>query len=572
MKFVNKAETCKSSHILLTITFLLLITFTSSQGIKDIFNEEALKHRNPGQDPRLLDIIPETKEEVDEALDDELETMNKDETKLSKEDELALTDLADGYNPMEDDSDASDTFQEYQDIIKNEEDDMEKPYGLFDLQSNSEQQHLLNFKKISTDFKAFQEKKLECLKKIPKEAWVLRELVLCVGRNFNKIKNDIKYERRKLLSRAESRVRRVMADECYSEAGLDLNQSRSCDIVERDALELLWDELNYPALLKYHREKYTFTHGKMHKNNFDKYLGFFAELYRRDSELLVEMNSHGQIALINIKKFIDDTTEHLAEEARVNGYEFNLDLAHAGIDSNNIDNNIQHNHFHAVGTYDPSFNHPNEENDYHDYNGDHKVTVENNQDYKQSAMISHHGGYKIDYGPSASNTNDIMDKYHEDEVSEESETSEEYAQRIKDLAGYVEPEEDGDEDHVVESKKFKYKKRNLKRNVNSMNRIHRSRMRTRNSHVKRNNSIRRTVRRLPDNRKIIRQKRQQLHRNVELKRIHQNKRRRKKSRNLIDKPLVKLNTKKSIAEILKDYTYKLPGLKSKKSLAHLLKV
>ena len=164
------------------------------------------------------------------------------------------------------------------------------------------------------------------------------------------------------------------------------------------------------------------------------------------------------------------------------------------------------------------------------------------------------------------------DKYHEDEVSEESETSEEYAQRIKDLAGYVEPEEDGDEDHVVESKKFKYKKRNLKRNVNSMNRIHRSRMRTRNSHVKRNNSIRRTVRRLPDNRKIIRQKRQQLHRNVELKRIHQNKRRRKKSRNLIDKPLVKQNTKKSIAEILKDYTYKLPGLKSKKSLAHLLKV
>ena len=530
-----------------------------------MLNEEALKHRHPGKDPRLLDITPETKEEVDEALDDQLETMNRDETKLSHADEMALAEFADGYNPMEDDSSASDTLQDYQDQIHDENLDMKKPFGLFDLQSSEEQEHLLNFKKVSNDFKEFQEKKIDCLEKIPKEAWVLRELVICVGRNFSKVKNDLKYEKKKLLARAESRVRRVMAEECYSNAGLDMTQSRSCDLLEKEAIELLWDEMNYPALLKYHKEKYTFTHSKMNKEKFDEYIGFFAELYRRDNELLGEMDSHGEIALINIKKFIDDTTEKYAQEAKENGYDFNIDLAHAGID----DHGIKHSHFHSIGQYDTNFNHPDEESGYHDYNGDHNENVSDEYDNREKANIAHFGGYKNSFGPAATNTHDIMQKYEEpddNEDNEESESSEEYAQRIKDQAGYVEPEPESDENEDHHSEELKYKKRKLNKPMRSRSQIQRARI----SRIRRSHSVKRPMRRLPDHQKI--KSHQNIRKNIHLTRIHRNLKRGKKSRNLKDTRVVKEDSKKSIADILKDYTYKLPGLKSKKSLAHLLKV
>jgi hypothetical protein len=551
---------------------LLVAVNLNAQGIKDVINENALENTLPGDDPNLSDIQPESKEDIDKVLDDDLETINRDDTKLSTEDEMALDDLAAGYNPMADSSEASDTLHDYQDMIHDEEEDAKKEYGLFDLESNSEQEHLLNFKKVSEDFKAFESKKLDCLKKIPKEAWVLRELVTCVGRNFNRIRNDIKYEKRKLLARAESRVRRVMAEQCYSEAGLDLQQSRACDLMERDMLELLWDEMNYPALLKYHREKYTFTHGKLSVENFNKYMEFFTELYRRDNELLEEMANHGQIALVNVKKYIDDMTERYAHEAKENGYEFDLDLAHQGIHSTGIESS----HFHSVGQYDASFNHSNEDNQYHDYVGDHAVKVEG---HSSNGENTHHhtGGFRGVDEPPATNTPDILDKYDSGEVEEESVDSEEYAQNLKDLVGYKDPEEeDGDEDTTTATHKFhkrylspRHEVRSRSRKVNyrkeNRNVIHRAPVRKMRG---------RPLRRSPEEKRNYRRK--QVHNPVELKRIHQKLQKKMRSRNLKLKTSkqakVKVDSKKSIADILKAYTYKLPGLKSKGLVGHLLKV
>ena len=576
-----------STH-LPTLGMLLLLTLSiTSQGIKDVINDIALKNTRPGHDPRLLNIESETKQEVDEALDDDLETNIRDETKLSQEDEMALEDLAKGYNPMTDSSEASDTLQDYQDLIHDEEEDAKKEYGLFDLESNSEQQHLLNFKKVSEDIKRYQARKMNCLKKIPQEAWVLRELVICVGKNFSSIKNDIKYEKRKLLARAESRVRRVMADQCYSEAGLDLKQSRACDLMERDMLELLWSEMNYPALLKYHKEKYTFTHGSLKAENFDKYMGFFTELHRRDSEILDEMTNHGEITLVNIKKFIDDTTERYAHEAKENGYEFNLDLAHEGIHSTGLEQS----HYHAIGQYDTSFNHPDEESEYHDYTGDHQVEVQHTG-HSGHSQGSHSEpqyveGFRGVDQPPATNTTDILDKYDTGEVSQESVDSEEYAQNLKDLVGYKEPEEieeeahgDGDED-TTESTKRRFRKRYLSHGNAVRSRTKRVQYRKmgRNQPIRRINRRpgrqmkRRPMRRLPEKMRDHRRA-QKAHNKVEIKRMHGKYHKKLRSRNLKLKSTKhkKEETKKSIADILKDYTYKLPGLKSKGMIGQLLRV
>lgn len=593
MKIVKSNDPRARNRICFLLGLLALIVHSHGQIIEDAINSEALENTKPGEDPNLSDITPVTKEEVDEALDDELETINKDETKLSHEDELALEDLAQGYNPMAESSEASDTLQNYEDQIHDEEEDAKKEYGLFDLQSDSEKEHLLNFKKVSSDFKIFEDKKIGCLEKIPQEAWVLRELVICVGKNFSRIKNDMQYEKRKLLARAESRVRRVMAEQCYSEAGLDLNQSRACDLMEKDMLELLWNEMNYPALLKFHKEKYTFTHGKLAHDKFDKYMEFFVELHRRDSELLEEMTNHGEVALINIKRYIDDLTEHYAEEAKANGYEFNLDLAHVGIGTHTThEQEHGHGHYHAIGQYDANFEHPNDGKDeYHDYVGDHAETVHNEGEstHHQSGEGGHgsshghsSGGYRGG-GPAATNPDDIMDKYGEDENSEESESSEEYAQRIKDLAGYKEPEEeeeDQNEDNVTATRKFR--RRRLGHPVAVRSRIRRTQIRK--APVMRKRQLRRRpMRRVPKHREPMHRmmdsrdkgnlRRRPLHK-VEVQRVHKKLQRKMHSRNLKLKEVKKQKKeqKKSIADILKEYTYKLPGLKSDGTMGHLLKV
>lgn len=580
MKIVKSQFAGALCRLSLLLGLLGLALHTRGQAIKDAINTEALENAPEGEDPRLQDIQPVTKEEVDEALDDQLETMNKDDTKLNSEDEMALEDLAQGYNPMAESSEASDTMEEYEDMIHDEEADEKKESGLFDLQSNSEQEHLLNFKKVSLDFKVFEDKKLGCLEKIPQEAWVLRELVICVGKNFSRIKNDMQYERRKLLARAESRVRRVMADKCYSEAGLDLAQSRACDLMEKDMLELLWDEMNYPALLKFHREKYIFTHGKLPADKFDKYMEFFTELHRRDSELLDEMTNHGEVALLNIKRYIDDMTQRYAEEAKANGYEFNLDLAHVGIHSV-----PKHGHYHAVGQYDPSFSHPHEETDeYHDYHGDHEENFHEGEgghggESGHGGSHAHVEGFRGVNEPVATDTHNILEKYGEEEHSEGSETSEEYAQRIKDLAGYVEPEEDENEDQAPSTRKFR--KRSLGRPVSVRRRVRYSKVRRspafRKRELRRNSkgrvpAHRTPMHRLPENAKTRAFRRKLMHKGPAPKRVHASRPKNSHSRNLKQVKKPTKESKKSIAQILKEYTYKLPGLQSHGTVGHLLKV
>jgi hypothetical protein len=585
MKIVKKPGINALRLTLIALIALHVPQLTTSQISPDVITDSAISGSGPDEDPSLNEITPATKEEVDQALDDDLETMNRDETRLNDEDEMALQELAQGYNPMTESSEASDNYNELEDEITIEREDTAKNHGLFDLESNSEQEHLLNFKKITDDFKVIEEKYLDCLRKIPQEAWVLRELVICVGANFYKINEATDFEKKKLLSRAETRVRRVMTDECYSDAGLDLSQSRSCDLVEKDVLELLWDEMNYPALVKYHKEKYTFTYGKLRSDDFDKYMGFFAELYRRDNELIEEMINHSKITLLNIKKFIDDTTEHYEAEAKANGYEFNLDLTQQGLHS--LEN---HHHFHAIGAYDANFSHTHEDERFHDYHGDHAVNIEGHDAHGSQGETRTEHGHRISEsgafvngpskGPPAHNTGDILDKYGVETSEETSETSEEYAQRIKDLAGYQEPEEvaESEEDQEVseaepvDSKKFR---RNLNNRVRVQSRINNKFKRSRMYHMNQKPVHYRPVRRMADHVKVKTNRRSNVHQSHELRRIHDKLTKRMKPRKLKDQVTTEDDSSKelnkSIADILKDYSKKLPGLKSG-NLGHLLKV
>lgn len=60
----------------------------------------------------------------------------------------------------------------------------------------------------------------------------------------------------KLLSRGDAKIRDIMIDLCYVPAGEDEIKSQACDLLEKDALDLLWASLKVVEIVIANKEKY----------------------------------------------------------------------------------------------------------------------------------------------------------------------------------------------------------------------------------------------------------------------------------------------------------------------------
>lgn len=60
----------------------------------------------------------------------------------------------------------------------------------------------------------------------------------------------------KLLSRGDAKIRDIMIDLCYVPAGEDEVKSLACDLLEKDALDLLWSSLKFTEIIIANKEKY----------------------------------------------------------------------------------------------------------------------------------------------------------------------------------------------------------------------------------------------------------------------------------------------------------------------------
>ena len=61
-----------------------------------------------------------------------------------------------------------------------------------------------------------------------------------------------------ILSIFERRIRNFMIEDCYTTAGADLGKQKSCDLLERDIIKLLWMEVDFYDLINEHSYKYTY--------------------------------------------------------------------------------------------------------------------------------------------------------------------------------------------------------------------------------------------------------------------------------------------------------------------------
>lgn len=185
------------------------------------------------------------------------------------------------------------------------------PAGILNV---SPMDHDRNYLRIADDMKRYEDAYAQCINHLSDNDFSDETVDNCVGINYNYVYDDLDYEKSKILARADSALRDFMIQHCYTVAGVDLVLSNACDLVEQDATNLLWNELNFAALIDYHRNKYLFEHSFMSETVFDSLIGQFKIIGNETSSLLGELYDHRKLTVTHIEDLISRRTAEIMEK------------------------------------------------------------------------------------------------------------------------------------------------------------------------------------------------------------------------------------------------------------------
>lgn len=190
--------------------------------------------------------------------------------------------------------------------------------NMLSFETLSEQEFMHNFKKISNDVYQYEEEYSNCIKDISDHEYTEQRIEECIGRNFIKVVLDIKYETLKIISRADTKVRKLFIEACYIPAGTVEEFSIGCDLMERDGLDLMWKGLDFVQLLQTNKEKYIREYAKIPYDEFRDIIDHLSDFAKKFFQLLDEVDSHKEVTILRLKTLIDDRTKLIVEEAKSN--------------------------------------------------------------------------------------------------------------------------------------------------------------------------------------------------------------------------------------------------------------
>ena len=235
----------------------------------------------------------------------------------------------DDYNEHDDEFDTEEAYEDddYEDEDHHEEvhdpvveepvvethDDPNHPHISFE--TGSEEEHLHNFKRISEDLKLFEDEYIACLDEIHDEDFSESAVEGCLGKDFIKLQLDVKYETMKIISRAEDKLRHFFIYHCYILAGEDEIQALSCDLLQKDMLDAMWNCMDFIELADMNKAKYIEEYAVMPPARFKDILANLGNLHKEFFELVEEVDSHKQVTLLRIKTHIDERTKILVRMA-----------------------------------------------------------------------------------------------------------------------------------------------------------------------------------------------------------------------------------------------------------------
>lgn len=197
----------------------------------------------------------------------------------------------------------------------------------FELGADKEEIHLHNFKRIADEFEVLRQAYQACIDNVSDRLFSDLEIDNCLGKDLSYIKNDADYLKKKLYASVEIKVKEVFINDCYEFAGTEQLALASCDLLERDVLDLLWGGMDYPATTHRFIEKYCRHNGKIPYDHFTKIINDLEVMYAEQEELIEEMLGHKDLIVNQIKKDVDDRIS-LIQLKRQNGLVSYAPLVH----------------------------------------------------------------------------------------------------------------------------------------------------------------------------------------------------------------------------------------------------
>lgn len=172
---------------------------------------------------------------------------------------------------------------------------------------------------IASELRAYQEAYIDCLERLSDLDFSQANIEKCVGKDSRFVSDDADYFKLRILARVDSIIQTQMVEGCFKVAGTDLVFSGACDLLQKDVLNLVWAELNYHALVDYHRNKYTFRSAMLPQETLDSLVAELEPLYKKQVDLLVETYDHKTLTLQRIRDYVADRFEFLRDQEAEDG-------------------------------------------------------------------------------------------------------------------------------------------------------------------------------------------------------------------------------------------------------------
>lgn len=171
---------------------------------------------------------------------------------------------------------------------------------------NTEAERMQNYRRITYDLKVYEGEYTTCITEIASDAYSQEAIDACTGRDLIKVALDIKYVTMRTMSKMDTKIRGIFVENCFKPYLEDELVVNGCDVMERDALNLMWAGLHFYQIIEANKQKYLFEYSHVPFDVYENLLGRLTEVGGEFFELLNEIDNHKEVTILRIKTLIND--------------------------------------------------------------------------------------------------------------------------------------------------------------------------------------------------------------------------------------------------------------------------
>lgn len=173
-------------------------------------------------------------------------------------------------------------------------------------ESNSEEERMRNYRRITYDLKVYEDEYTNCITEIPSALFSDDAVDACTGRDMVKVGLDIKYVTMRTMSKMDSKIKALFVERCFQPHIHDEIILAGCDIMERDVLSLMWTGLRFYQLVEANKQKYLYEYSRVPYALYEELLGQLTDFGAEFFELINEIDNHKEVTILRLKTLIAD--------------------------------------------------------------------------------------------------------------------------------------------------------------------------------------------------------------------------------------------------------------------------